>query len=281
MKLGLQVDIDPRSGYCSGVNKAIRRAEELLEEGELYCLGQIVHNEEEVARLESKGMVTVLHRDIESVRNRTVLLRSHGEPPETYEILRRNGNRIIDATCPVVLKLQDRVRKSHHDGEQVLIYGKPEHPEVSGLLGQIGGDAIVFDDISKLDFGNLSPVLTLYSQTTMSLRGLHDAVKKLRHAGFEVTLRDTVCRQVSGRVEALREFCRKYDRILFVAGQHSSNGKVLFSECREANPNCHKVSSPGEIDPTWFSSGERVGICGATSTPPWLMEQVRDHLLRW
>jgi len=279
--LNLKVDIDPRSGFCFGVVKAIQRAEESIRlHEEIYCLGQIVHNDEEVRRLEQAGMKTITHDQMTTLRNSTILIRAHGEPPETYEILRKNGNRIIDATCPIVLRLQDRVRRSHEQGEFVLIFGKHDHPEVTGLLGRLGGQGLVFRNWEELDLSKLPRKVTLYSQTTMGVDDLYAIRDKLEAAGFTVNLKDTVCRQVSGRKMDMQDFSRDHDVIVFVAGTESSNGRLLFAACLEVNPRSHKISRVDEINRSWFNQGESVGICGATSTPQWLMEKARDHVIR-
>lgn len=281
MPLNLKVEIDPRSGFCFGVVRAIRRAEEILEkEGKLYCLGQIVHNDEEVKRLQKLGMITLTHEEIANIHGQKVLIRAHGEPPETYELLSKNGNEILDATCPIVLKLQDRMKRSENDGDCILIYGKANHPEVVGLMGQIDGKGIVFKELDELNINDLPPRVTLYSQTTMSVEKLYLVREKLEEAGIHVLLRDTVCRQVSGRQDQMQEFCRKHDVIIFISGLESSNGKVLYEACMQVNPHSYKISSVDEIDPSWFQYGNSVGICGATSTPTWQMEEAREMTLR-
>jgi 4-hydroxy-3-methylbut-2-enyl diphosphate reductase len=280
MAMNLKVEIDPRSGFCFGVVKAIRRAEEILKsEGKLYCLGQIVHNDEEVKRLEGMGMVTISPLDIKELKNQKVLIRAHGEPPSTYRQLTDNGNTILDATCPIVLKLQDRMKRSEGDGETILIFGKANHPEVIGLMGHLEGKAQVFKEFDELNLEELPENVTLYSQTTMSIDKLYAIRQQLEDAGIRVLLKDTVCRQVSGRMEEMQMFCRRHDAVVFVAGVESSNGKVLYEACREVNQKSYKISAVGEIQPEWFSPGNSVGICGATSTPMWQMEEARDYLL--
>ena len=279
MSLNLKVEIDPRSGFCFGVDKAITRAEEILKsEGKLYCLGQIVHNDEEVRRLQALGLVTLSHEDIPGLYGQKILIRAHGEPPETYELLRKNGNEILDATCPIVLHLQDKIKSSESHGEHILIFGKANHPEVVALMGHLEGKGIVFKDISELDFEELPSQVTLYSQTTMSVEKLYAVREQLEAAGIRVLLKDTVCRQVSGRREQMQAFCKHHDVIIFISGVESSNGKVLFDACREVNARSHKISSFREIDPDWFRPGNTVGICGATSTPTWQMEEAMDKL---
>jgi len=282
MSLNLKVEIDPRSGFCFGVVKAIRRAEEILrQDGTLFCLGQIVHNDEEVKRLQAMGMVSLTHQELENLHGQKVLIRAHGEPPETYDLLQRNGNEIIDATCPIVLKLQNRVKQSEGNGESILIFGKANHPEVIGLMGHLEGKAIVFKEIDELDFTQLPEKVTLYSQTTMSVDKLYSVRQKLEEIGIQVILKDTVCRQVSGRKGEMQTFCRSHDVIIFISGVESSNGKVLYEACREVNPLSHKISSANDIDKSWFKPGNSVGICGATSTPTWQMEEAKAKILSW
>jgi 4-hydroxy-3-methylbut-2-enyl diphosphate reductase len=282
MAMNLKVEIDPRSGFCFGVVKAISRAEEILKsDGKLYCLGQIVHNDEEVKRLQGLGMVTLTHDDLRNIRGQKVLIRAHGEPPETYELLARNGNEVVDATCPIVLRLQDRMKRSEADGDYVLIYGKKQHPEVVALLGHLEGKAIVFKDLDEIDIHELPAKVTLYSQTTMSVESLYRIRESLEEAGIRVVLKDTVCRQVSGRKDEMQVFSRNHDVILFIAGFESSNGKVLYDACRQVNPRTYKISSVSEIDRSWFEPGNSVGICGATSTPSWQMVEAKATLSAW
>ena len=277
MGLNLRAEIDPRSGFCFGVVNAIKKAEEILLKGhKLYCLGQIVHNDEEVNRLEKMGLVTVDREQLKGLSNQTVLIRAHGEPPETYMMLEEGGNTVIDATCPIVIKLQQRVKKSSVSGDKILIFGKRDHPEVIGLKGQVSPESmVVFEKFEDLDLEDLPKKLTLYSQTTRSIKELYEVRDRLEEAGFDVDLKDTVCRQVSGRVEELIEFSKSHDKIVFVTGKKSSNGKVLFATCKEVNPKSYKITSPREIDKAWFAEGDTVGVCGATSTPSWLMEEVK------
>ncbi|WP_026967247.1 4-hydroxy-3-methylbut-2-enyl diphosphate reductase [Algoriphagus terrigena] len=277
---GLQVHIDTHSGFCFGVVYAVEMAEEILDEqGHLYCLGDIVHNDEEVARLARRGLKIIDHGDLYGLRDEKVLIRAHGEPPATYELALKNNLTLIDASCPVVLKLQNRIKSSFDKKETIYIYGKHGHAEVIGLLGQTGNKAVVFQDISELDLDSLPRNLTLYSQTTKSTDKFYEINETLRKNGITVNTNDTICRQVSNRDKDLREFVRKYDKIVFVAGSKSSNGKVLFKACQESNPNTYFVSNPEQVDPSWFGQDESVGICGATSTPMWLMEQVKERIL--
>ena len=280
------VEIDDASGFCFGVVTAIRKAEEKLAEGEtIYCLGDIVHNSDEVERLRQKGLITITHEDLASLHNAKVLLRAHGEPPSTYEIARRNNIEIIDATCPVVLQLQKRIRSAYttaHADTQIVIYGKNGHAEVNGLVGQTDGTAIVVEDISGLEKVDFNRDILLYSQTTKSLEGLRamtDSISSRKAPGVNFEAYDTICRQVSNRVGHLREFAAAHDMILFVSGKKSSNGKVLFNQCLAINPRTHLVSNEAEIDPAWLNDAASIGICGATSTPRWLMERVRDRSL--
>ena len=281
----MQIEIDSGSGFCFGVTTAIKKAEEELACGKtLYCLGDIVHNGKECERLRRMGLVTINHDDLESLHGVKVLLRAHGEPPETYELARRNGIDIIDATCPVVLQLQRRIKKQYDTNPeaQIVIFGKNGHAEVLGLVGQTESRAIVieaFGDVAKLDF---SRDIYLYSQTTKSLDEFHRIIDYIQgHISPQATFRsfDTICRQVANRMPNVSAFAARHDLILFVCGHKSSNGKVLFNECLRVNANSHLVEGPGEIDHAWLRGVGTVGICGATSTPKWLMEQCHDALV--
>lgn len=282
MPKDITVEIDRDSGFCFGVTAAISKAEsELAQSPELYCLGDIVHNSDEVERLRLKGLETITHEGMERLKNVKVLLRAHGEPPSTYETARRNGIQIIDATCPVVLRLQQRIRSTFEQpgDQQIVIYGKAGHAEVNGLVGQTEGTAIVIDDESDLSKIDFSRPIALYSQTTKSLQGYRNMcarIESLAAPGVEVTCHDTICRQVANRAERLDKFAKTHSVILFVCGRKSSNGKVLYGRCLEANPRTHMIANASEIDPEWFAGAESIGVCGATSTPRWLMEQVRD-----
>ena len=285
----LQIEIDNGSGFCFGVTTAIKKAEEELQKGgTLYCLGDIVHNGMEVKRLHARGLVTIDHQQLRRLHNAKVLLRAHGEPPETYAIARRNNIEIIDATCPVVLQLQKRIKKQHennaetNDSErQIVIFGKNGHAEVLGLVGQTHSKAIViekFDDVKKLDF---TRNIYLYSQTTKSLDEFHHIIDYIRNhisPSAEFKSFDTICRQVANRMPNIAAFAGRHDVVIFVAGRKSSNGKVLFKECLSVNPNSHQIESAAEIDMRWFNNAETVGICGATSTPKWLMEECREYI---
>lgn len=280
----LSIEIDPDSGFCFGVVTAIRKAEEELDRcGHLYCLGDIVHNSGEVERLRTKGLVTITHDDLRTLHDVKVLLRAHGEPPSTYELAKRNNIEIIDATCPVVLKLQQRIKAlydSTPDSDtQIVIYGKLGHAEVNGLVGQTDGKAIVVEDIDGLQKVDFSRPIALYSQTTKSLEGFQamiDDIKRRLQPGVEFISFDTICRSVAGRVGHLRTFVGNNDVVLFVAGAKSSNGKVLFNHCLAVNPRTYLVSDEADVRSEWLSGARTVGICGATSTPRWLMERVRD-----
>ena len=279
----LQIEIDNGSGFCFGVTTAIQKAEEELGKGEtLYCLGDIVHNGMEYERLRSMGLVTIDHDQMRQLHHVKVLLRAHGEPPETYELARSNNIEIIDATCPVVLQLQKRIKKQFEAGDgQIVIFGKKGHAEVLGLVGQTQSKAIVienFDEVTKLDF---TRDIYLYSQTTKSLDEFHRIIEYIQgHMAAGATFKsfDTICRSVANRMPNISQFATRHDLILFVCGRKSSNGKVLFNECKRVNPNTHLIEGPEEIDPTWLDGIQSVGICGATSTPKWLMEQCRDAL---
>ena len=280
--LGLDVTIDTKSGFCFGVEYAIEIAEEILQQdGELYCLGDIVHNDMEVKRLEDMGLKIIDHDELKQMKDVKVLIRAHGEPPSTYDLAVKNNITLMDASCPVVLKLQNRIKKSHDKKEKIYIYGKHGHPEVKGLMGQTGKDAIVFQDIKELDLDDLPASLTLYTQTTKSKEKFYEIVSKLTKTGVEVNVNDTLCRQVSNRDNQLQDFSNNFDKIVFVSGTKSSNGNALFNVCKQNNSNSYFVSSSDEIDRSWFSKDEKVGVCGATSTPMWLMEEVKEKILEF
>lgn len=275
----LKVTIDPGSGFCFGVIYAIEMAEDILDEqGYLYCLGDIVHNDEEVKRLQDKGLRIITHEQLSRLQNERVLIRAHGEPASTYETALRNNLELIDASCPVVLKLQNRIKNAYDKDEHIYIYGKHGHAEVIGLLGQTNNKAVVFQDLSELDLATMPRKISLYSQTTKSTDKFYHIKDQLSAAGIEVDANDTICRQVSNRDKDLRSFANKFDKIVFVSGSKSSNGRVLYNVCQETNPATFFVSRLEDIDPLWFGPGDNVGICGATSTPMWLMEAVKKHL---
>ncbi len=283
----MRIEIDKDSGFCNGVVSAIRKAEDELDRtGTLYCLGDIVHNSDEVERLKKRGLITITHEELARLHGVKVLLRAHGEPPSTYETARKNDITIIDATCPVVLHLQKRIRESYENrnaNETIVIYGKLGHAEVNGLVGQTNGEAIVVEDAAGLSKLNYDNDIVLYSQTTKSLQGLSEMISTIEsHKSTDTKFRyfDTICRQVANRVPRLREFAAGHDLILFVSGKKSSNGKILFEECHEVNTNTYLISNPDEIEASWLEGVNSVGICGATSTPRWLMENVKEHLLK-
>ncbi|MDE7418753.1 MAG: 4-hydroxy-3-methylbut-2-enyl diphosphate reductase [Muribaculaceae bacterium] len=284
-----KIEIDNGSGFCFGVTTAISKAEEELERtGVLYCLGDIVHNAGEVERLQKKGLITVDHGEFAKLHNVKVLLRAHGEPPSTYEIARRNNIEIIDATCPVVLQLQKRVKvaydksvapaKDSDNDPLILIYGKPGHAEVNGLVGQTEGRAVVIQDKSDLDKVDLNRDIWLYSQTTKSIEGFQEIVAEIKARKTEGSFQwfDTICRQVANRMPQMREFAANHDVILFVSGAKSSNGKVLYAQCKEVNPKTYLITDETELDPEWIENAKSIGICGATSTPRWLMQKVAE-----
>jgi 4-hydroxy-3-methylbut-2-enyl diphosphate reductase len=276
-KLNLQADIDERSGFCFGVINAIKKAEELLDKGEkVYCVGQIVHNDEEVKRLFDKGLETIDHKQLRELEGQNILFRAHGEPPESYELAREHNNVIVDASCPIILKLQRDVHKAWKNGENIYLFGKHNHPEIIGLSGQTNNEAAVFESLEELKEKQIPDKLTLFSQTTKSLKAFYDVVEYLENKRIEVNVKDTICRQVSNREHELKEFSRTHDKIVFIAGKHSSNGKVLYEVCKSINPQSYFITSPKEIKPEWFINNEFIGICGATSTPQWQMEQVKE-----
>ncbi|UXX80344.1 4-hydroxy-3-methylbut-2-enyl diphosphate reductase [Reichenbachiella carrageenanivorans] len=288
----MNIEIDKNSGYCFGVEYAIEMAEdELNDSGQLYCLGDIVHNHMEVERLAGKGLVIISNDDLKDLKDCKVLIRAHGEPPETYKIAIENNIELIDASCPVVLKLQNRVKGSFDQMEeqegQIVIYGKPGHAEVIGLTGQTKEKAIIVmedEDLEQIDF---SRPVTLYSQTTKSTKGFYrlkemiearitEAKGELEVTDFKAN--DSICRQVSNREPSMEKFSQKHDVIIFVSGKKSSNGRALYGVCKNFNERSYFVGSEEEIDLSWIKSTDSVGICGATSTPMWLMEQVRDFI---
>jgi 4-hydroxy-3-methylbut-2-enyl diphosphate reductase len=276
----LQVNIDANSGFCFGVVYAIQMAEDILDEqGYLYCLGDIVHNDEEVERLQQRGLRIIGHETLRELRNESVLIRAHGEPPSTYQTALDNNLTLIDASCPVVLKLQNRIKTSYDKSEQIFIYGKHGHAEVVGLLGQTGNKAVVFENLEELLRHELPANITLYSQTTKSTNSFYTIKSSLEERGYQVNANDTICRQVSNRDKELRRFASQYDKIIFVSGTKSSNGKVLYQVCKDTNPHTFFISKMEELRQEWFEVNDTVGICGATSTPMWLMEDVRNELL--
>ena len=282
----MNITIDSNSGFCNGVVSAIRKAEaELDKYNFLYCLGDIVHNSMEVERLTKKGLVTIEHEQFNELHETSVLLRAHGEPPETYQKARDNGISIIDATCPVVLHLQQTIKKAYDAADkqstQIVIYGKIGHAEVNGLVGQTNGNAVVIegeDDLEKIDF---TKNIELFSQTTKSIDGFRCLVEKIRERvspECQFNFHDTICRQVANRIPKIIDFVRHQDLVFFVSGSKSSNGRVLFNECKKNNPSTYMISGPSEIDFSLLNGVDELGICGATSTPKWLMEDVKKKI---
>lgn len=273
-------EIDEHSGFCFGVVNAIRKAEEELEKGVLYCIGDIVHNDLEVERLQRKGLRTIEHGEFAGLHDCRVLFRAHGEPPLSYALARKNGVEVIDASCPVVLNLQQKIRKAYEqtkvNGGQIVIYGKRGHAEVAGLVGQTNGMAVVVEseaDLQQIDFSR--PVV-LFSQTTKSLAGFKQIATLLQEKGREkVTVYDTICRKVANRIPQLKKFAALHDVIIFVSGEKSSNGKQLFSVCREVNPRTYFVQGVADVKPEMWAEAASVGISGATSTPRWIMEEIK------
>lgn len=282
----MRIEIDNKSGFCFGVINAIKIAEENLEKQEkLYSLGDIVHNGAEITRLASKGLITISKEEYYRLSNCKVLIRAHGEPPETYQYAKEHNIELIEATCPVVLQLQQLIRKSYEQskkqGDQIVIFGKKGHAEVIGLNGQTGNNSIIIeskDDLHKINFTR--PII-LYSQTTKSIEKFQEIAEIIRSntkGKTSVVVKDTICRQVANRVKHLKEFSAKFDVVIFVAGVKSSNGKFLYSVCREINPMTYQVATPDELLSEWFKGSKSVGICGATSTPLWLMEEVASAI---
>ena len=281
-----KIEIDQHSGCCFGVAKAISKAEEELKKGgTLYCLGDIVHNNLEVERLSKMGLITIDHEQFKQLKNVRVLLRAHGEPPSTYEIARQNNIEIIDASCPVVLNLQKRIKRKYNENAenrpQIVIYGKKGHAEVNGLIGQTDDTAIIIENINDLDKLDFTRDISLFSQTTKPLEGFQEIGKIIEsrmqgNAKFEFF--DSICRQVSNRVPNIKDFAGKHDIIFFIAGEKSSNGKALFDECKKSNPNSYFIHSPEEVDLALITDNISIGICGATSTPMWQMEAVAERI---
>lgn len=287
------IEIDSNSGFCFGVVTAIAKAEaELAKSGTLACLGDIVHNASEVERLRLRGLHTITHEDLNDLHGSTVLLRAHGEPPSTYKKLEENRNRVIDATCPVVLQLQKRIKEAYDNARDrmaageitemplILIYGKQGHAEVNGLVGQTEGNAVVIQDVTALDTLDLERDILLYSQTTKSIDGFRHIVNEIKQrkqrGSFEYF--DTICRQVATRSEKIKEFAANHDTIIFVSGAKSSNGKVLLEECIKVNPSTRLVTDSSDLRQEWLVGAKKIGICGATSTPAWLMKEVAERV---
>ena len=283
----INVEIDEHSGFCFGVTTAIRKAEEELQRGApLYCLGDIVHNGMECERLREMGLIAINHEEFAELHDVRVLLRAHGEPPETYETARNNNIEIIDATCPVVLNIQKRIKQEYTtpnaEAKQIVIYGQKGHAEVLGLVGQTDGSALVIESIKEIDRIDFTRNIYLYSQTTKSLdefRLIVETIKQRIAPDVEFHYYDTICRQVSNRLDNIRRFAASHDLIFFVCGKKSSNGKVLYQECLKANPNSYHIEGSHEIDFTLIKDGQSIGICGATSTPKWLMEECKNEII--
>lgn len=279
----MRVEIDEHSGFCFGVVNAIRKAEQELERGPLYCIGDIVHNNLEVERLKQKGLRTIEHGEFAGLKDCRVLFRAHGEPPVSYEIARGNGVEVIDASCPVVLNLQKMIRKAYEsmreEQGQVVIYGKQGHAEVVGLVGQTNGEALVIEreaDVEQIDF---SKAVLLFSQTTKSLEGFRRIADLLKERGGDkVVVYDTICRKVANRIPQLREFAGQHDVVIFVSGEKSSNGRQLFAVCREANARTYFVQRAADVTPEMVENAASVGISGATSTPRWIMEEIKHKI---
>ena len=281
----MEVIIDDNSGFCFGVVRAIGEAETALQNvGDVYCLGDIVHNRVEVQRLEKLGLHTVSHEDMKNLSGRTLLIRAHGEPPRTYKIAEELGIKIIDATCPVVARLQRRLRQAYDKmqevGGSVVLLGKRGHAEVIGLTGQADDDVVVIESEADLDSIDFTRPIYFLSQTTQSIALFNKLAEDIKQRAKDVpiTIDDTICRRVAGRESLLTEFARSVDLVILVCGRKSSNGRVLYEVCRNANPNSYNVEESSEIEPAWLEGVERIGICGATSTPRWLMEQVAESI---
>lgn len=288
----MKVTVDQHSGFCWGVVRTVDIAEqELGETGKLYSLGEIIHNPVEIERLEAKGLKTVRHADLPNLTDAKVLIRAHGEPPETFRLMKEKGIHVIDATCPVVTKVQERIRKFYDKNYQVVIFGKKDHAEVIGLVGHTNGTAIVIKSVAELDKLDFTKKTVLFSQTTMdkeTFYAIRDAIKARITAEFEVGTfeemaidfhaKDTICGQVSGRDKKLREFSQANDVMIFVAGKMSSNGKVLYEIAKSENPRTYFVEDEKELQKEWFAGAQSVGISGATSTPHWLMERVKQTI---
>lgn len=287
----MEVTIDKNSGYCFGVEFAIQMAEDEMKEGDLYCLGDIVHNSMEVQRLNKKGLKVIDREDLAEIKDSKVLIRAHGEPPETYELALKNNIELVDASCPVVLKLQNRVKLAYDKMEecngQIVIYGKTGHAEVIGLTGQTDNNAIIVMEEADLDQIDFSKPVTLFSQTTKSTKGFYNIKDKIEERireakgsfqELDFNANDSICRQVSNREPQLKKFAEEMDVIIFVSGKKSSNGKALYGVCKIQNERSYFVENEFEVDLSWFKESDQVGICGATSTPMWLMEKVASFI---
>lgn len=275
----MNIEIDQNSGFCFGVVYAIEMAEDHLKSaGQLYCLGDIVHNDKEVERLQKMGLQIINYDDLKELKDATVLIRAHGEPPETYKIAIENNITLIDASCPVVLKLQNRVRSAHNEDRQIVILGKHGHAEVNGLMGQTNKEAIVVSSVEEAEQLEIDRPISLFSQTTKSTQLLYKVKDKMAEKTDDLKFNDTICRQVSNREPELRKFATKHDIIIFVSGKKSSNGRALHATCQQVNPKSYFISDTEELDMNWLNGVESIGICGATSTPMWLMEEVAEKI---
>ena len=285
----LNIEIDEHSGFCFGVTTAIRKAEEELQKGErLYCLGDIVHNRIECDRLEKMGLITINHEEFSKLHNAKVLLRAHGEPPATYETACRNNLEIIDATCPVVLKLQQRIKKKWQEANtadsQIIIYGQAGHAEVLGLVGQTHGTATVIEKSAQIESIAKDKNTYIYSQTTKSLEGYKKIVREIKEhvdKDKECESFNTVCGQVANRLDGIGKFAKSHELIFFVCGKKSSNGRILFDECKKMNPNSYQIEGPEDLDLSLTKGVHSIGICGATSTPKWLMENCKQAIINY
>ncbi len=281
-RLHLNVDIDSKSGFCFGVTNAIKMAEEILDTGEdVYCIGQIVHNDKEVERLRHKGLHIMGRDELKNINGKTVLFRAHGEPPSTYQMAEHNNNRIIDATCPIILNIHKKIKNSNGRNRPIYIFGKHNHPEVIGLNGRVKQGGIVFEHIGELDLDKIPEEIILYSQTTKDLKEFKQIIQKFKEKGIHVEVHDTICRHVANRKHDLRKFCAEHDKMVFIAGKNSSNGRVLFNICEKTNANTFFINSPDELKKDWFIKHENIGIAGATSTPQWLMKSAKEILERY
>ena len=276
------VEIDPHAGYCFGVKRAIVMAEDILnKEKSLWCLGDIVHNEEELKRLQQLGYRNLDREAFMKCSGQTLMLRAHGEPPETYEHASKNNINTIDASCPIVKKVQQRIKESYDKGAFIVIFGNPNHPEVIGFNGQTAYNAMVVERVEDLNLEILPDEISLYSQTTQKPGDFQQLVAVLKRAGKKVDVNHTICRHVSNRYPQLVAFCRSKDKIVFVGGRNSSNSHSLFGVAKEINPNTWFVTNADEVDMTWFDSEDLIGVTGATSTPPWLLSKVAEHIANY
>lgn len=281
-KLHLNVDIDPKSGFCFGVTNAIKMAEEILDKGEdVYCIGQIVHNEKEVERLRQKGLQIIGREELKNKHGKTILFRAHGEPPSTYRMAKQNNNRVIDATCSIILNIHKKIKTSNKKNKPIYIFGKHNHPEVIGLSARVKQGVNVFEHIDELDLNKIPKDIILYSQTTKDLKEFQNIIQTFKTKGIRIEVHDTICRHVANRKKELRKFCKEHDKMLFVAGKKSSNGRVLFNICEKVNASTFFITSPDELKKSWFLKHENIGIAGATSTPQWLMENVKNILKKY